>query len=691
MPDVLVRVMAPAHHWSGPDTASQVMCVNALLTTSPMRTPLFVLLLASALHLFAQTPPSCGWSAPPHPRMPRPLPEGARGSTLLIPTVVHMHYGGLYLPIGPVQIQQMIEDCNAYLRAQNPGIADIVPAFAPLVGDLNAELRLATRDEAGNCISGIQYHAYDPENEQPDIIGNMFNTRRYLNIHIGPWGISTGTFPQAVADPYVADDMITLAGPYTSLANTLAHEVGHWFGLYHTFGPSNNTGTCNDDLIADTPETAGSPLDCILDRSECTPGVIENVQNHMDYSICREMFTLGQVAHMQAVLNDPTLVRYGLWQPDNLASTGITDVPTTCTLTADMAYRLFIGCTGTTVQLRAISEGVPVDSVHWTFPGGAPATAADDHPYVLYTASGTYAVTVTVFANGDSISSTAQLAVEVPSADANGLATVETLPFTEGFENGFSLPTTHLVAVDHVEPGWQLYSDAGHASTHCLYVPPGDVTVADTSDLVIGNFDLSGLELPTVQFKVASTVQGLTGWSRIQLLFRDQCSNIFTGNIWMVRELIDYASDHGQNYVPTDDGQWVTLQASFPEWNLATGAEFIIRLIRPAYPASFQPEAVYLDDLYIGDLPIATHVGGPEVGTTLIVAPNPATDGITVVQNAPLVQVRILDAMGRILRQERVPAVQRMEIDVRELAAGTYTIVTVSADGRLSAARLLKR
>ena len=159
----------------------------------------------------------------------------------------------------------------------------------------------------------------------------------------------------------------------------------------------------------------------------------------------------------------------------------------------------------------------------------------------------------------------------------------------------------------------------------------------------------------------------------------------------MVRELIDYASDHGQNYVPTDDGQWVTLQASFPEWNLASGAEFIIRLIRPAYPAAFQPEAVYMDDLYIGDLPIATHVGGPEDGATPVLAPNPATDRITVVQNAPLAQVRILDAMGRVLRQERVPAVQRMEIDVRELAAGTYAIVTVSADGRLSAARLLKR
>ena len=80
---------------------------------------------------------------------------------------------------------------------------------------------------------------------------------------------------------------------------SLTHEIGHYFGLPHTWGGSNTPGlpsNCGlDDGIADTPNTTGSQNNCNLSFSPCTDPVtnlpiLANVQNYMDYSTCTRMF-----------------------------------------------------------------------------------------------------------------------------------------------------------------------------------------------------------------------------------------------------------------------------------------------------------------------------------------------------------------------------------------------------------------
>ncbi|HRH39765.1 MAG TPA: M43 family zinc metalloprotease, partial [Flavobacteriales bacterium] len=221
--------------------------------------------------------------------------EGERGGAPLyvVPTVVHVYYGGDLLPIGILQVQDWLAQCNADLRGWSEQIGDVVPEFAGIVGDMNVELRLATRDEQGDCMSGIRYHAYDPGQGNPPVLENTLDTRHYLNIHVAG-GQSFATLPAPVTDPYDANDVIMITPSQASLeGHTLAHEVGHWCGLYHVWGTSPTTGDCGNDYIADTPTTDGSQLDCILDQSECAPPIVENVQNFMDYSSCRIMFTQG--------------------------------------------------------------------------------------------------------------------------------------------------------------------------------------------------------------------------------------------------------------------------------------------------------------------------------------------------------------------------------------------------------------
>ncbi|MCU0320117.1 MAG: M43 family zinc metalloprotease [Flavobacteriales bacterium] len=638
-----------------------------------------VLLVQSVAHAQLQ----CGFHAPATPVQPRPLDHSVRGGggPFLIPTVVQVHYGGGLMPLTPEQVVRLLDDCNEQLRAQNADLADVVPAFADLVGDAGMELRLATRDAEGQCMSGIRYHLFDPATEQAEPYQNSIDTRRYLNIHIGPWGISFATYPTVVTAPYDPSDCIMLGGGYTGMASTLVHEVGHMFALTHTFGNTNNTGTCNDDGIADTPITAGSPLNCILDRSECTPGVIENVQNHMDYSDCRIMFTQGQVDRMQAVLADPTLVRYGLVQPANLLSTGVEQQQPTCGFSVGLHSRATVSCTGTTVLFHAIAEGQLPDSVRWTFTGASNSTSTSQNATAFYPTAGTYPVQLTAYHNGSAQSVSSTVTVDVPTPYANTLEMVAELPYTNGFDAGTD--AQHMTVEQTTDGGWLPFTSAGYASSSSLYVPPGNVTVADTSDLHIGNFDLRDLVLPTVRFRVASTLTPLTGWSQLQLRFRDLCSNIFVGELWADRGLNEFATDQGTNFVPSSDGQWQTYSVSFPEWNLASGAEFTIRLIRPAQPAIFTAEAVYIDDVYVGELPVNTGVEEDTRSAPLLLHPNPASDVVQCVAAAGS-GLQLVDLQGRVVRQwTSTGGIQRLAI--HDLPRGLH--VLRSSDG--TAARVV--
>lgn len=199
-------------------------------------------------------------------------------------------------------------------------------------GDTGIRFCLASIDPDGNETSGIKrYNASDDENTN---LGNYANLTQvidhpdmeqwpvsdYLNVWVCNvpttlYGIATYPNTQGTSAGGVSWEGVIInseafgvnqgSGWNYSWKNggaTLVHEVGHYLGLQHIWGPS--PGNCTvDDGFEDTPLTAaignGCPSDLGIDLNQC--GEIHMIENYMSYGYdpCKNLFTAEQSAFMQ--------------------------------------------------------------------------------------------------------------------------------------------------------------------------------------------------------------------------------------------------------------------------------------------------------------------------------------------------------------------------------------------------------
>ena len=255
----------------------------------------------------------------------------------VLPVVVHVIHDNGSENISDQQIRQGIDHLNqafANLDYYNPDTGV----------DVEVEFCLAKRDPSGAATTGInrvqssltEFDYSIEENDFKDL--SRWDPTQYINIWVareicssaGCGVIGYAYFPAAHGTNV---DGIVVEAPYIgrtpSNSAVLAHEMGHYLGLYHTFqdGCDNNDCLADGDRVCDTPPdqtTVRTVCDavtnsCTTDEDDASANnpfrstglgglgdQPDQFQNYMDYSRleCFDRFTEGQKTRMHFAIEN---------------------------------------------------------------------------------------------------------------------------------------------------------------------------------------------------------------------------------------------------------------------------------------------------------------------------------------------------------------------------------------------------
>lgn len=267
----------------------------------------------------------------------------------IIPIVFHLI--GTSASLQDVHIQSALNQLNADFNSPNL--------------DWDIEFRLAGIGPRGECTNGITRNP-GITSQDPSVVkaATRWDNTKYLNVWVLPliegdplkWGVVSAQPSkfQVVGGVIQRTDVIAgtnasfdntdgvvikeeLIYPNPAQIHTLAHEVGHWLNLLHTFAPCDggsgspvwncchpvSQGATNGDFIADTPPQQNDfgQSNCSLTDHYCSDGVSEDLSSFMGYAFsCQNKFTQGQREWMfHCLLNFRPLI----WSGSNLRCTGV--------------------------------------------------------------------------------------------------------------------------------------------------------------------------------------------------------------------------------------------------------------------------------------------------------------------------------------------------------------------------------
>lgn len=274
--------------------------------------------------------------------------------------------------------------------------------------------------EGINFIDDDEYYEFDAADEGK--LAGTHDVNNVINVYFFNSITSQGSALCGYTRFPPSEDRVFMANGCTTSGNTFAHELGHYFTLFHTHGKT-NTGTTDElvngsncttagDNICDTP--ADPNLSGKVNGSCQYTGNLKDangdfynpsVANIMSYApgSCRNNLTTGQYER----------IRLGFEQGRSYLNFTSSD------FTALFESNKKEICVGEKVEYESIAFGAV--QYDWTFEGGTPATSTSANPKVTYTSGGAFNVSlVATNSSGETaeISINNYMDVEDPIANA---------------------------------------------------------------------------------------------------------------------------------------------------------------------------------------------------------------------------------------------------------------------------------
>ncbi|UKN00170.1 T9SS type A sorting domain-containing protein [Paracrocinitomix mangrovi] len=644
---------------------------------------------------------------------------GERSTIGIIPVVVHVIHDGGSSNISYAQIQSAIDQINddyQKLNADTSNIRNTAQApFYPESGNMQLEFKLARIDPNGNCTNGVErryspasaYNAGDDVKYYSSGGLNAWPRDKYLNIWVvetiesSGGGITLGyaQFPYfGNANTYgivIRNDAMGTMGTALSGDRTLTHELGHCFGLFHTFqdGCSNQDCGANGDYCCDTPPVLEAQWSCGSTQNTCS-GIPTNdaygfdaydqFENYMSYSPCQYMFSLDQVDIVQGNFSNIGFLQ-DLISPSNATATGVNQPDVLCA--AEFSSTISTICAGSTVTYSDMSY-FNVSGVNWTFNGGTPSTSTDSSVTVTYNTPGVYSVTLEATDGSTTVSTTETQYVLV--LDNPGV----TLPYSEGFESTSSIPDNATWFIEN-EDGGQAWAHqtggVGSSGDKSVKLSNFAVTNGSKDNLISGTIDLSSVDSTDAivfNFKYAYRKRSATNDEWLRFYVSDDC-----GETWTLRKNIHGNSLSDQTmtspYTPAVE-DWVQVDVT----NI--NSAFFVSNFR--FKFEFENDGgnnIYIDDI---NLYPASMTGLDEsIADNLSVYPNPATDMLNIsmdVYDAGIYRITLTNMLGQevaVIHDGELMAGQgKLNYDISNFNAGVY-FLNIAANGKVRTTKVIKQ
>jgi PKD repeat protein len=640
-----------------------------------------------------------------------------------VPVVMHIIHTGGTDNISDAQVNDAMRIINEDFSKRNRDTADVIIPFQSRYANVGFKFRLAKLDPNGNCTTGItRTYSTDTNIGDDRVKTDAWDQNRYLNIWICTNANGAGGYAYLPCTGGGGDGIVIRAAQFGSIGQSggsnaavrsLTHEIGHFFGLPHTWGGSNTPGLASncgiDDGIADTPNTIGIQGGCNLTFSPCTDAagrpILSNVQNYMDYASCTRMFTTDQRSVMRASLQ--LGCRAQMTTLANLLATGTNDGfgGGPCAPVVTFRPSATKICEGNTITFNDYSYNADLTAAgtvySWSFPGGTPATSSQRNPTVTYATGGVYDVTLTITSAGGSSTSSRTQLIQVVGANSGLQA-----PLAESFENAafpdnFPTPdlrnwgysSTSSVGLAFLRrpssPGGLVVSDGAACLTFRSNVLPS----GSTSWLTSPNINLSSFSAanpPVLSFDRAYAQRTTTVSENLQVQFSTDCGVTWTtAASYFSAALNTMGTARIDGFSPTAATDWQPLRVSIDP-----------SFIGPRFQVRFQLNSrsgnpLFLDHVGLS-LPTATRAADA-ARYDLRLYPNPLTAETAVYLTLPApatVQLRLTDVLGR---EVLAPAPTRLGagpqhllLPQAHLAPGLY-LVQVLTEGQTLSTKLVVR